>query len=186
MFSSVRFRARSHQYRQAKRHWTQLQDMPVQTHRELFHVGAPMQNRYKTSEIQNSYKFLGDSVPDFLTTATPFQLSGEPQTTQNINLQNHVLENAWRFAFSWVIRALLPPRKAPSDSPEGGAWEAERGFKGLTAFKFCKSWRVFDCCFGVKKWLLSSNGAAAGLQRARRHVATGPPLQCNSSPVAEQ
>ena len=59
-------------------------------------------------------------------------------------------------------------------------------FKGPAAFHFCKSRRVFDCCFGVKKRVLSSNGAPAGLQRARRHVATAAPLGCNSSPVAEQ
>ena len=52
------------------------------------------------------------------------------------------------------------------------------------AFKFCKSWRVFDDCFWVKKRVSSSNGAAIASQRARRHVATGPPLQGNSSPVA--
>ena len=73
----------------------------------------------------------------------------------------------------------------PLRLPQGGeTCGLKQPFKGLTAFKFCKSWRFFDCYFEVKKRVLSSNGAPAGLQRARRHVATGPPLQGNSSPVA--
>ena len=81
----------------------------------------------------------------------------------------------------------LKAPESPLRLPQGGETCGFKSpFKGLTAFHFCKSWRVFDCYFGVKKRVSSSNKGLAGLQRARRRVATGRSLQSNSSPVAEQ
>ena len=102
----------------------------------------------------------------------------------DIYLQNRVLEIAQKFAFLWAIRALEPLPASPKGERAAASESIERGFEGLTAFQKRKTSRVFDCYFGVKKRGSPSNGASAGLQRARRHVATAAPPESNSSPVA--
>ena len=82
-----------------------------------------------------------------------------------------------------ALKASLKPPPAPQKEESHAA---SNSFKGLTAPHFCKSSRVFDSRFGVKKRVLSSNKGPAGSQRRARWVATAAPLQSNSSPVAEQ
>lgn len=89
----------------------------------------------------------------------------------DIFLQNTLWQNAWRFAFSRPIRALMPPpapHKSPSNFHEWGTWDTLRPSR---LSNFAK----------LREFLMSENGQKSSWQRA-----TGPSQGCNGVPVVLQ